>query len=253
MNFENYEATLRQMPLNATRFILYLAMDFPDSAEVEVVAKDIFKYYSGKNTRGNIFDEMYAAIKRLNDCKDCKFFDSFDVSRNGRKYRLKLTEESHLYISHLATILTRRDIKAMLKFKCKYSPFIYLLAIRGGSEGHIEDVAEFSKLSQPRDFKKVMRRVENDICSAGRTFDFSFSKAGKNNCSVRFSIGDWQFEEELEELEDEVVDTEKVLAQFRRWLDSGKLKYRAPSDRAVQYAINLLESQRGVEEATKYE
>lgn len=51
---------------------------------------------------------------------------------------------------------------------------------------------------------------------------------------------------ELEEPENEVLDTEKVLAQFRRWLDSGKLKYKAPSDMAIQYAINLLERQRGV-------
>lgn len=246
MNFEKYEASLRQMPLNATRFILYLAMNNPNGDEVEVLVKNISKHYVGENTRGNIFDEMYAAIKRLNGCKDCKFFDSLDVSGNGRKYHLKLTEEAYLYVQYLASILTYRDIKTILKFRCKYSPFIYMMATRGGGEGCVEDVASFSKLSKPRDFKKVMRRVENDICSAGREFDFSFSKAGKNNCSVRFSIGDWQFEEELEEPEEEVVDTEKVLAQFRRWLDSGKLKYKAPSDMAIQYAINLLESQRGV-------
>lgn len=55
MNFEKYEDSLRQMPLNATRFILYLAMDFPDSAEVEVVAKDIFKYYSGEKYKRKYF------------------------------------------------------------------------------------------------------------------------------------------------------------------------------------------------------
>lgn len=244
MNFEKYEASLRQMSLNATRFILYLAMNFSDSAEVEVAAKDILKSCGIKSK--TVAKEICTSVRMMNKHEDLNFFEQLEIFGQGRKYHLKLTEEAHLYVRHLATTLERRDIKAMLKFRCKYSPSIYMLAIRGGGEGCIEDVVNFSKLSQARDFKKVMRRVKNDIDSAGREFNFSFSKAGKNNCSVRFSIGDWQFEEELEKPEDEVLDTEKVLAQFRRWLDSGKLKYKAPSNMAIQYSINLLESQRGV-------